>query len=155
MGLLIFPYLLPLLLTLTPPCCLPKMPSFPLISSPYPSLFSPPPLSFPFSLLLPFLHLLLSGEEMTVNPWLNYNLTIHPNFTLTGFSFTLRRPVVNLSFSLRSFVFVNVTHPFSTSPLSPVVFLVTLSLSFPLFGVFLFAFLFCCLTYFFSLFFFL
>lgn len=85
---------------------------------------------------------------MTVNPWLNYNLTIHPNFMLTGFSFTLRRPVVNLSFSLRSFVFVNVTHPFSTSPLSPVVwvFLVTLSLSFPLFSVFLFAFLFCCLT---------
>lgn len=36
----------------------------------------------------------------------------------------------------------------TTSPLSPVVwvFLVTLSLSFPLFSVFLYAFLFCCLT---------
>lgn len=146
MGPLILPSLLPCLLTPTPPCWLPKIPSFPPISSPYPSLFCPHTLSLPFSLLLPFLHLLLSGEEMTVNPWLNYNLTIHPNFTLTGFSFTLRRPVVNLSFSLRSFVFVNVTQPFSTSPLSPVVWVFLVTLSFPLFSVFLFAFLFCCLT---------
>lgn len=63
--------------------------------------------------LLPLL--LLFGGEMTANPHLNYNLTFHPDFTQTGFSFTLRRPVVNLSLSLCSFVFLSVSHPFSTS----------------------------------------
>jgi len=46
----------------------------------------------PFVLLLLLLLLLLlplSGGEMTVNSCLNYNLTFHPDFTLTGFSFIL------------------------------------------------------------------
>lgn len=55
---------------------------------------APPPL-----LLL----LLLCGAEKTVNPWLNYNLTFHPDFTLTGFCLTLQEQA--LSFCLPYFPF--------------------------------------------------
>lgn len=49
----------------------------------------------------PFLLLLLfCGSEKTVNPWLNYNLTFHPDFTPTGFCLTLQDQSPSLSLSL-------------------------------------------------------
>lgn len=45
-----------------------------------------------FSLVLLLASSCLFAGEMTVNPWLNYNLTFHPDFTLVGFSFKLRPP---------------------------------------------------------------
>lgn len=61
-----------------------------------------PPVFLPSSLSLSPLSLFppcVFASEMTVNPWLNYNLTFHPDFTPTGFSFKSLRPVVNLLFS--------------------------------------------------------